>query len=256
MKIKKLFFVVFILFSWFSNWNLIAQSSVSDSSILMPVLKLGYSVTLPAKDLKNSFGLTSTLNTRFEVKFKNQWIVGAKYDFLFGSNYKDSGMLQELITSSGGIINSNGEFGTYEMLQRGHHVGVYGGRLFPVFSPNPNSGIITTIGVGILVHKVNFNNISGDIIQLNGEYVKGYDRYTSGISFTEFIGYRYMSNNRLLNFYGGIEFTQAYTKIRRDYQVDYALNDPRFGQRKDFLYSIQVGWILPLYKRAPKEFYY
>ena len=82
------------------------------------------------------------------------------------------------------------------------------------------------------------------------------NRPEQGISFTEFLGYQYLSNNRLLNFYGGIEFTQAYTKVRRNHQVDFEPDDVRFGTRKDFMFSVQVGWILPLYKRPPKEFYY
>lgn len=233
-----------------------SQASISDSSILLPSLKLGYSASFPQNDLKERIGFTSTLNTKLDLKFRNQWIVGAQYNFMFGSTVKDSGMIQELLSSGGGIINTNGEFGTYEMLQRGHHVNVFVGRLFPVFSPNQNSGIFATVGAGVFTHKINFNNISGDIVQLNGESAKGYDRYTAGFSLTEFIGYQYHSNNRLLNFYGGFEFTQAFTKIRRGYQVDYEVDDARFGPRKDYLFSIQVGWILPLYKRPPKEFYY
>jgi len=253
------------------------QSSITDSSINIPLLKLGYSANFPGKDLKDRFGFTSSLNARFEIKLKSQWIVGVKYDFLFGGNVSDSGMLKELITSSGGIIGVDGKFSTYEMLQRGHHIGVYLGRLLPYLSTNPNSGFVITAGVGLLTHKINFNNINNDIIQLNGIYKGGYDRYTSGISFTEFIGYRYMSNNKLMNFYCGIEFTQAFTKLRRDklmnfycgieftqaftklrrdYQVDYEINDPRFGMRNDNLFNIQVGWILPIYSRVPKEFYY
>lgn len=246
-----------ILFLFLCSMNYsYGQSSITDSSINMPLLKLGYSANFPGKDLKDRFGFTSSLNTRFEVKLKSQWIVGVKYDFLFGNNVSDSGMLEELLTSSDGIIGLDGKFSTYEMLQRGHHIGIYIGRLLPYLSANPNSGFIVTAGVGLLTHKVNFNNINNDIVQLNGIYKAGYDRYTSGVSFTEFIGYRYMSNNKLMNFYCGIEFTQAFTKIRRDYQVDYEINDPRFGMRNDNLFNIQVGWILPLYKRVPKEFYY
>ena len=247
-----LLFVSILLFSF----NSVSQVSISDSSILLPSLRLGYSFSFPQQDLKKSMGITSTLNTKFEVKFPSQWIVGGYYNFMFGSTYKDSSMLSELRTSAGGIINENGQFGTYEMLQRGHHGGIYIGRLFPYFSPNDNSGIIATLGCGIFSHKINFNNISGDITQLRGDYGKSYDRFTAGISFTEFLGYQYLSNNRLLNFYGGIEFTQAYTKVRRNHQVDFEPDDVRFGTRKDFMFSVQVGWILPLYKRPPKEFYY
>jgi len=236
--------------------SLFSQASISDSSILLPNLKLGASAGFPSNDLKKTFGTSAIINTKFDVKFKSQWFIGAQYNFLFGGSVKDSGMLDELITDGGGIINTNGEFGTFEMLQRGHHVGIHVGRLFSVLAPNANSGIITSFGVGIFTYKINFNNISGDLIQLNGEYSKGYDRYTAGNSFTEFIGYQYFSNNRLANFYAGVEFTQAFTKIRRGYQVDFEENDPRFGARMDNIFSIQVGWILPLYKRPPKEFYY
>ena len=235
---------------------LISQANISDSSILLPNLKLGISAGFPLNDLKKIVGTSAIINTKFDVKFKSQWFVGAQYNFLFGGSVKDSGMLDELITDGGGIINANGEFGTFEMLQRGHHVGLNFGRLFSVLAPNPNSGFIASVGVGIFTYKINFNNISGDLIQLNGEYSKGYDRYTAGHSFTEFVGYQYFSNNRLLNFYAGVEFTQAFTKIRRGYQVDFEVNDPRFGARMDNLFSIQFGWILPLYKRPPKEFYY
>lgn len=250
----KTFFTTFLIFCFVIDS--FGQSNVNDSSIFMPLLKLGYSNNFPTADLQQRMGYTSSLNVRGEVKFKSQWILGARYDFLFGTNFKDSGMLQDLANDQGQIININGEYGEYQMLQRGHHLGLYVGRLFPVISSSPNSGIVATAGVGIFAYRVNFNNISGDIIQFTSGYVAGYDRYTSGISLTQYVGYRYMSKNKLMNFYGGFEFNQAFTKLRRDYQVDYAIDDPRFGSRNDFFWNIQVGWILPLYKRAPKEFYY
>ncbi len=248
--------LIFIFLFYYSINYSSAQSSINDSSIFMPLLKLGYSNNFPTADLKNRVGYTSSLNVRLEIKLKNQFIVGGRYDFLFGNNFKDSGMLKDLANSDGQIINVNGQYGSYEMLQRGHHLGMYIGRLFPVFSPNPNSGIIVTAGLGLLAYRVNFNNISGDIVQFTSNYVAGYDRYTSGVSLTQYVGYRYMSKNKLMNFYGGIEFNQAYTKVRRDYQVDYEINDPRFGMRNDNFWNIQIGWILPIYKRSPKEFYY
>ena len=251
-----LYTLIYILLFLSISKNGGSQVNVTDSSINMPLFKIGYGANLPQKDLKDRFGYMSGLNMNLEIKTKSQWIAGFKYDYLFGNKVKEIGMLSELITNSGGIINNSGEFGTYELLQRGMHFSVYGGRLFPIASPNLNSGIVVTAGAGLLVHKIIFNNINGDLIQLNGEFSKGYDRYTSGLSFSEYIGYRYMSNNRLLNFYGGIEFTQANTKIRRDYQVDYEINDPRYGSRKDYLFTLQVGWILPLYKRPPRDFYY
>lgn len=233
-----------------------SQASIKDSSIVVPNFKLGAGLGVPQKDLKIMMGNSSIIHTKFEVKLKSQWIVGAHYNFMFGNSVKDSGMLQELITEGGGIINANGQFGTFQLLQRGHHAGIHAGRLFSILAPNKNSGFVVTMGAGIFSYRVNFNNISSDILQLSGGLQKGYDRYTAGYSLTEFVGYQLFSNNRLLNFYAGVEFTQAFTKIRRAYQVDFEINDPRFGRRNDQLISFQFGWILPLYKRPPKEFYY
>ena len=119
--LKKIFFFLLLCSMTISY----GQSSITDSSINIPLLKLGYSANFPGKDLKDRFGFTSSLNARFEIKLKSQWIVGVKYDFLFGGNVSDSGMLKELITSSGGIIGVDGKFSTYEMLQRGHR-GLFG----------------------------------------------------------------------------------------------------------------------------------
>jgi hypothetical protein len=41
---------------------------------------------------------------------------------------------------------------------------------------------------------------------------------------------------------------------RRDYDFDIMGYDDT--KRKDFLGGIRVGWILPLYQKAPEKFYY
>ena len=254
---KYLFYTLIYILLFFSiSTNAFSQVNISDSSISMPLIKIGYTANISSNDLKDRFGFTSFLNFDFSYKFKSQWNVGIKYDYLFGNVVRDTSMLDDLKTSNGGIISNSGDFGVFEPLARGHQLSIYGGRLFPVFSPNPNSGIMVNFGIGILIHKISYNNISGDITQLNGEFLKGYDRYTSGLSLHQFIGYRFMSNNRLLNFYAGFEFTEGFTKIKRDYQVDYSIGDERYGNRKDFMYSFKFGWILPLHKRMPKEYYY
>ena len=251
-----LYTLIYILLFLSISKNGGSQVNVTDSSINMPLFKIGYSANFAGEDFKERFGYTSFVNFDISYKFKSQWGFGMKYDYLFGNIVNDTSMLEDLKVTTGEIIGNSGDFGIYESLSRGHQLSVYVNRLFPVLSPNPNSGIMLNMGIGILIHKVSFNNIAGDITQLNGEYLKGYDRYTSGLSLHQFIGYRYMSNNRLLNFYGGVEFTQGFTKIRRDYQVDYSVGDIRYGNRKDYLYSFKVGWILPLHKRQPKEYYY
>jgi hypothetical protein len=90
--------------------------------------------------------------------------------------------------------------------------------------------------------------------QLAGDLKKGYDRLTNGPSVSEYFGYTYLSNNRLLNFFVGLECSQAFTKDRRIW--DYQMMKPDDSQRLDLLYGLRAGWILPLYKRVPKAYYY
>ena len=87
-----------------------------------------------------------------------------------------------------------------------------------------------------------------------GDYAKGYDRLTDGISTNEFIGYMYIGNKRLLTFYAGFDFTQAWTRDRRGYNFD--LHGPDNTKRFDMLSGIKVGWIIPIYRIAPDKYYY
>ena len=80
-----------------------------------------------------------------------------------------------------------------------------------------------------------------------------YDRLTSGIQLSQFIGYQHMSNNRLTNFYFGFDFLQGFTKGRRDYQID--LMGPANEKRIDLLWGIKFGWIVPVFRQAPNDFY-
>ena len=64
----------------------------------------------------------------------------------------------------------------------------------------------------------------------------------------------YLSDNRLLNFYFGIEGYQAFTQSVRKLNYDTGLPDTK--KRLDMLYGLRFGWILPLYKKTPNEFYY
>ncbi|MBA3901808.1 MAG: hypothetical protein H0X62_16670, partial [Bacteroidetes bacterium] len=118
---------------------------------------------------------------------------------------------------------------------------------------NPNSGFFVLGGVGFLQHKVRIENPGNASPQIFGEYKKGYDRLTNGISTSQFIGYMFLSNNRLLNFFGGVEFVQGFTQNRR---FNYDNMDYDHTQRLDLLTGIKVGWVFPLYKKVPLKYYY
>ena len=109
-------------------------------------------------------------------------------------------------------------------------------------------------GIGFLQHKKRIE-VTGNVVpELTRDYRKGYDRLSNGPAITQFIGYHYLSNRRLINFFGGFEAIAALTKNRRGYNYDTMEYDNK--QRFDLLYGIRFGWIIPLYKKKPKEFYF
>ena len=70
----------------------------------------------------------------------------------------------------------------------------------------------------------------------------------------EFIGYQHMSNNRLTNFYIGIEASQGLTRGMRDYQID--LMGPYTDNKFDVYLGLRAGWFFPVLRKDPNEFYY
>lgn len=227
--------------------------SIRDTAKFRTQLSISYAIQLPEGDLKQRFGWNSNLGLFLDFKLKSNWVIGLNSQFIFGNQIKDTSMLSDMLTSDGQIINQNGNYARVQAYERGWNFSGNFGRVFSVIGPNPNSGILVKLGIGFMQHKVRIDAEQNLVPQFTGDYKKLYDRYTNGISFTQFLGYSHMSSSRLANFFGGFEFTQGITKGRRERQAGGPtdLQDDRI----DLLMGIRVGWIVPLYKRAPRDFY-
>ena len=114
--------------------------------------------------------------------------------------------------------------------------------------------MLVNVGVGLIQHKIRIEVIGNNIPQLSKEYKKGYDRLSNGLLLTQSVGYLYLSTNRLLNFYIGVECMEGFTQSRRSFDYDLMKQDTK--KRLDVLYGGKIAWILPLYKKAPQSFYY
>lgn len=214
---------------------------------------MSYAIQLPGGDLADRFGLNSAIGLSGDFKTKKNISFGLNGSFIFGNKLNED-VLASVRNSFGDIIDNDGAVAKVLMLERGFTINASAGWLWPVVGPNPNSGILFKAGTGFLQHKVRIEANRSFVPQIQGEYVKGYDRLTNGFLLTEFIGYQYLSNKRLINFFAGIELMQGFTKNRRDYNYD--MMGPDNSSRIDLLYGIRAGWILPIYQRPPREVYY
>ncbi len=232
-----------------------AQRSVSDSSIFMSLAHFSYTAQLPAGDMADRFGMNSAVGGGVLFKTSSNWIFGFDANYLFGSDVKNKDqILKNIETSYGFIIDDSGLPAEVHLRERGFTVFGRVGKLFPVLSPNPNSGLFLIGGLGYIQHKIYIESLDDLASQVRGDYAKGYDKLCGGPAVSEFVGYLYMSNNRLINFYAGFEFTQAWTSSLREYnfaEMKYE-NENRF----DMLNGIKVGWVISIYKREARSYYF
>lgn len=253
---KKLYFLVFAGLLLTFSVSVSAQKSVTDSSIFIPSVAFTYGHHFPGGgNIANTFGNHNTIGADFTFKLRNQLIFGLNFEYIFGENVRNKeSYFKEIVTEKGFIIDGDGRYAEVHLYERGINLQAFTGYQFSFWSPNPNSGPFIQLGVGFLQYYVEINNPELTAPQIKDDYKKMYDRLCNGLSTSQLIGYRYMGNRNLANFYAGIEFTQAWTENRRTYNADLTPED--LGEQFDWSVGIKVGWMIPFYKRAPQDFYY
>lgn len=65
-----------------------------------------------------------------------------------------------------------------------------------------------------------------------------------------------MANEGVLNFYAGFYAQEGFTYNRRTINFDTPDIPVSTDMRLDIQYGFKLGWLIPIYPRQPKEFYY
>jgi len=232
-----------------------AQLDARDTTVAAFIPYFAYAFQMPGGDLANRYGNNSTIGGGLFYKTEKNFLFSADVNFIFGNDIKNADTIMSMVETSGGhIIDGNGVFAQYALYERGYSINVRFGKIFRVLNPNPNSGILVMGGAGYIIHRMKIDNQYRTAPQISGDYAKGYDRLTGGIAFNEFIGYFFMGRTRVLNFYGGFEFYQAFTRNKRDYIFDQMKKDN--NRYLDLFYGFKIGWMIPIYSRTPDKYYY
>ena len=250
--------ILFLLLPFLIAAQSYAQVHLKDTAVGIAMFYATYSYQFPGGDLAKRFGGNSSIGGGFQYKLRSNWIIGAEGNFLFGGNVKNTDSLLTMInTSDGYLIDENGYLATIGYAERGYSIYGRFGKIFPfypVLAPNKNCGITVMLGGGYIQDRILIHNPDNTTPQINGDYGKGYDRLNSGIAVNVSLGYLFLSNTRLLNFYAGFEFIQALTKSRRQYDFDRMKYDNT--QYSSQFYGLKACWFIPVYQRKPKDFYY
>lgn len=252
MRIKFVFIIG--LFLW-CNLEGYGQTSKKDSAIFLPFLDFSYGLMMPGGDMANRFGLTSEIGIAGYIKTKKNLLFGLDWNYLIGNDVREVSFADAFRDSQGGIMGNNGLYSEVIFSQRGFTMSGKFGAILPLLSANANSGVMIIGGIGFIQHRIKIEDKFKEVPLLSGEgYYPGYDRLSNGMMFTEFVGYRFLSDRRLINIFGGFEFSQGLTKNRREINFDTGVKDT--NSRLDILMGIRLGFSLLLYKPTPESYYY
>jgi len=249
-SIKMACFLLILLVSNSSN----AQRDLKSESKFTPVYGLIYKGDFSGGDFAKRWGYTNTLGLEANFKLKNNLTFGLESHFLFGNTFKDSAIFKNLYNSDGEITSGSGFPADVIYFLRGAAFTGQIGYVFNQLGGNANSGLWVNFGLGYMVHKIRIENHYDKVDQFEGDLIKGYDKLTMGVTTKQFIGYLHQSNKRFLNFYGGFEFMQGYTKNVRNYNFD--TEGPENELRLDLFYGFKVGWMIPIYQGEVQKYYF
>jgi len=248
MKPMRLFLLLLLLSSL--AVSTFAQQNTAKESLGIVLVKTHLGGYVPAGIFAERFGTGATVGLDISYKTTKGWMFSVSGSHMFGGPVRERDILSNISTKGGDVITQTGVFEDFRLRQFGWLLYGRVGKIFPVIGPNPNSGLLIELGTGVMQHKIWIETPQNNTPQLTTEYKRGYDRLSNGLSLNPFIGYQHLSNNKLINFYVGLDVHIGFTENRRTINYDTGLRDDR--QRTDLMIGIKGGWILPLYKRAEK----
>ncbi len=233
--------------------NLQAQSFRKDK-LTVPTLTANVGFCYPMGDLKERYHIFGQAGSSFMMKFKSNILLAAEGMILFGEGYKGEDPLRLILNSNGTLTNQFGKPAEFARGMRGMQLTAKAGYIFSKFAHNPNSGITFTAGAGFFQSKYWIDQRGNNIPQIMGDYVKGYDKMSNGFALTQFVGYTYFHNKNFWNAFIGVEFTEAWTQNRRDW--DFTLMRKDNQSYNEFMMTLKAGWIISFIRREAEEIYY
>jgi hypothetical protein len=206
---------------------------------------------LPAGDFADRFGLNGSLGAGAEFISSKNWIVGLEGAFIFGNKVKED-PLSILRTPSGDIIGNDRAIATTRYQERGMYLGASIGKMLTF--GEKRAGLRLSLGGGWAQHRIRIFDDTRTVVQIKGDYKKGYDRLCGGPALQQFIGWQHLGYGRDISWLIGFEFNQAFTHTLRDW--DFTEMRKLEGNRLDLRFGVRIAWTLPFYTGNAEDIYY
>lgn len=219
------------------------------------IVDVSYGAHLVQGDLKDRFSHFLNVGAKVHYMTAKGWTFSISSDYLFAETI-NADMLSSLREENGYIIDRQGALTVVKQQMRGFMLQGGIGKFIPfVADKKKRFGVDIRLQAGYLQHWVRFKFGGEELVQLMGDYRKGYDRKTSGLMTQQYIGLRYMSTNRRYNFFAGLEFSEGFTKNRRYWNYDEMRADSDL--KIDLFTGFRIGVSIPFpiynYKKQTLE---
>lgn len=209
-------------------------------------LQVNYGLQVPVGVLAERFGFNASLGGKVDYRWPNsKLLIGLDGIYIFGSKVKED-VVSPIYNKDYIIYGAGGLPALIFLRERGFNIGAHVGRVWKIPSKKNWQGIRTTLGFGVLSHKIKVLDDTRSSLQFLAPYDAGYDRLTYGYSSRIDVGYQYFSSNNRINFYTGFHLILARTKNRRswNFSPDKPIDK---NLRWDSLMGWEFGWVIPFY---------
>lgn len=232
-----------------------SQRNVKDAPIGTPMVGIHYTSIWPQADLADRYGYMNQLGLTAGYKTKKNWVYGIEGNFIFGNKIRVENLFAKLVDDKGNITEVGGGPGVVELFSRGFNINAHAGKILPWLSPNPNSGIYISGGIGYTLSKIRIETTHDVIPLIETENKRGYDRQAIGLSLHQFVGYSHLSSRRIIHFYVGFYANEGFTRFSQSYFYD--TGEPSSSDiQLDIQIGVRGGWYIPIYRRKAKTVYF
>lgn len=224
---------------------------VKSQAVTKYMFGFGHGGGIPMGDLKTRFGnqFESTFGI-YRYGLKKDWIVGIEANIFYGKVVKED-VLAPLRVDDNPLLGINETFSSILLRERGSSGYLTVEKVFSFQEESTHRGLKIGLGAGLMQHFVRIQDDTQNNSYLQGDYIKGFDRFTFGPAIKQAVGYHFYSDAFTYNFSLMLEFEQGFTKNIRNVNFDTMMQDS--ARRLDMMINLKAKFYIVAFSSGDAE---